>query len=101
MHAGAIRALLYNNANLETPYNVTVADLTHAIAELRDTVGGVTTSAHLAAGCSCTLAASADNTCGWMLSQRLARKPVPWPLAAHQPVLVCSHLLVLMLHSFS
>ena len=45
MHAGAIRAFLYNNAQLETPYNVTVADLTHAIAELRDTVGGVTTSA--------------------------------------------------------
>ena len=45
MHAGAIRAFLYNNAPLETPYNVTVAEITNAISELRTSVGGVTTSA--------------------------------------------------------
>ena len=47
MHAGAIRAFLYNNAQLETPYNVTVAEVTAAISELRNSVGGVTTSAPL------------------------------------------------------
>ena len=45
MHAGAIRLALYNNAALETPYNVTVAEITNAISELRNSVGGVTTSA--------------------------------------------------------
>ena len=51
MHAGAIRAFLYNNAQLETPYNVTVAEVTAAISELRNSVGGVTTSAPLSQPC--------------------------------------------------
>ena len=39
-HAGIIRTLLYQNRNVETPYNVTVETIVDAIAALRDAVDG-------------------------------------------------------------